>query len=268
MKLDLGDADRMSSRLLRLGVAGCAILLAVGLLAGCGGTAASVVAVTPPTSGPITKAQAVAYAHAVNLQAGDLPGFTIDESEMEAPKPGRYGLEDIRCSGGINPARRIAKIASTEFSAGGAFYGKVVKSIVEVWPTPALVAFNNTRSHSSRGRACMVREVEAVNKQINRERKGRRPIGSFTITTVPNPLPGVSHSFLTTINETRLLRTGAIRAHIYRDIFGFITGPAEIELEAIGFGHPVPTSTVAKALQLLLDRATANASYLRRQKSS
>lgn len=248
----------MSSRLLRRGVAGCAALLATGLLIGCGGTTASVVGVASPTSGPITKAQAVAYAHAVNLQPSDVPGFTSSGSETEVPKPGRYGLEYSRCRGGVSPARRIAKIESTEFSAGRAFYGKVMRSIVEVWPTPALVVSNHTTSHSPRGRACLVRDIEAVNKQINRERKGRMAIGPFTITTVPNPLPGVSHSFLTTINETRLLRTGAIRAHIYRDIFGFITGPAEIELEAIGFGHPVPTSTEAKALQLLLDRATAN----------
>jgi hypothetical protein len=229
------------------------------LLTGCGGTAPSVVGVTPPTSGPITKAQAVAYAHAVNLRAGDLPGFTIDESEMEAPKSGRYDLEDIRCRGGVNPARRIAKIDSTELSAGRALYGKVMRSIVEVWPTPVLVVSNHTTSHSPRGRACLVREIETVNKQIDRERKGRMQIGPFTITTVPNPLPGVSHSFLTTINETRLLRTGAIRAHVYRDIFGFVTGPAEVELEAIGYGHPVPTATEARALQLLVDRATAHA---------
>jgi hypothetical protein len=226
-----------------------------------------VVGVTPSTSGPITKAQAVAYAHAVNLQAGDVSGFTSSGSETKAPEPGRYGLEYSRCRGGVNPARRIANIYSTEFSAGSGFYGKVVKSIVEVWPTPALVAFNNTTSHSSRGRACLVRFLEAVRKRINRERKGRRQYGPFTITTVPNPLPGVSHSFLTTINETRLLRTGAIRAHVYRDIFEFITGPAEVELEAVGFGHPVPAPTEEKALLLLLDRARANTIYLQRKKS-
>jgi len=230
----------------------------LGLLAGCGGTAASVVGVTPPTSGPITKAQAIAYAHAVNLQPGDLPGFTSSGSETETPKPGRLALEETRCSGGVNPARRIAQLDSTEFSAGSAFYSKIIKSTVEVWPTPALVAVNNNPSRKSRARACLVRFLEAAHKRTNRERKGRRQIGPFTITTVPNPLPGVSHSFLTTINETLLLRSGAIRAHIYRDIFGFITGPAEIELEAIGFGHPVPTSTEAQALQLLVDRATAH----------
>ena len=82
-------------------------------------------------------------------------------------------------------------------------------------------------------------------------------IGPFTIVTVHTPLPGVSHSFRTTINETRLLRTGAIRAHVYRDILGFTTGPAEIELEAIGVGHPVPAATEEKALLLLLARARA-----------
>jgi hypothetical protein len=220
-----------------------------------------VVGVTPPTSGPITKAQAVAYAHAVNLQPGDLPRFTSNGSETEAPKPGQLALEETRCSGEVNPTHRIAQIESTEFTAEikRAFYGKIMKSTVEIWPTPALVAVNNNPSRKSRARVCFVRFLEALHKRTNQERKGRMQIGPFTITTVLNPLPGVSHSFLTTINETRLLRTGAIRAHIYRDIFWFTTGPAEIELEAIGFGHPVPTSTEAQALQILVSRATTHA---------
>jgi hypothetical protein len=257
----VADATRMSSsRLLRPVVVGCTALLTTGLLAGCGGAAASVVGVTPPTSAPITKAQSVAYAHAVNLQPGDLSGFTSRGSETEALKPGRLTLQEIRCSGAVNPNRRIAQVESTEFSAGRTFYGKIMKSTVEVWPTPALAAVNNKPSRKSRARTCFVRFLRTLHARINRERKGRMPIGPFTVTTVPNPLPGVSNSFLTTINETRLLHTGAILAHIYRDIFGFTTGPAEIELEAIGVGHPIPTSTEARALQLLLGRATAHAS--------
>jgi hypothetical protein len=213
---------------------------------------------TLPTSTLVTKAQAVMYAHAVNLRASDLPGFTSSGSETEAPNPGHLALEEIRCSGGVSHPRRIARIESTEFLAGLGFNGKIMKSAVEVWPTPALVALNNSPSHKSRARACFVRFLIALHRRINQERKGRMQIGPFTITTAPHPLPGVSHSFRTTVNETRLLRTGAIRAHIYRDIFGFTTGPAEIELEAIGFGHPIPYSTEAQALQLLLHRATAH----------
>jgi hypothetical protein len=236
------------------------VLLAAiaGLLAGCGGAAASAGGAAA-TSGPITKAQAQVYAQAVNLRPADMPGFTTIGSETEASAPGRYGLEYTRCRGGVDPARRIASISSAEFSAGLAFHAKVMKSTVEVWPTPALVTINSITAHSSRGRACLVRYLHAAHEHINLVRKGRMQIGPFTISIVPNPLPGVSHSFLTAINETRLLRSGAVRAHIYRDIFGFISGAAEVELEAVGFGHPVPTSTEEKALLLLLDRARANA---------
>jgi hypothetical protein len=162
----------MSSRWPRpRGARGAAILLAAGLLAGCGGAAASVVGVTLPTSRQVTKTQAVAYAHAVNLRAGDLPGFTSTGSEAEAPKPGRYSLEYGRCRGGVNPARRIADVFSPEFSAGRAFYGKIVRSTVEVWPTPAIVALNNTRSHSSRGQlASYATSKRSINRSIGNAR--------------------------------------------------------------------------------------------------
>jgi hypothetical protein len=58
-----------------------------------------------------------------------------------------------------------------------------------------------------------------------------------------------------------LLRTGVILAHVYRDIITFTTGPAEIELEAVGFGHPIPASTEVSALHLLRDRAIAHATW-------
>jgi hypothetical protein len=262
------DTDSMTSRVLRSGAVWSAVplvaglLLVAGLCAGCGGATASVVGATTPTSKQLTRARAVVYAHAVNLRAGDLPGFSSTGDETEVPKPGRYGLEYSRCRGGVNPARRIAEISSPELSAGKALYGKIVRSTVEVWPTPAIVAGNNAKSHSPRGRACLMRFLDAVHEQMNRERKGRAQIGPFTVTIAPNPLPGVSHSFLTKINETRLLRTGAVLAHIYRDIFGFVSGPAEVELEAIGFGHPIPPLVEKEALQMLHDRATANAHLL------
>jgi hypothetical protein len=236
-----------------------AILVAAGLLAGCGGASAAAGG-SSSSLRPITKGQAEGYARAVNLQAGDLSGFTSSSGvEAEAPKPERLGVEYDHCRGGVSLVHRIAHIYSTELSAGSGLNSKFMKSIVEVWATPALVARNNKSSHSSRGKSCFVRFLNAVRRRSNQERRGRRPIGPFTISIVPNPLPGASHSFRTRIDETRLLRTGALRAHIYRDIFGFVVGPAEIELEATGIGRPAADPTEAKALQLLLNRATANA---------
>jgi hypothetical protein len=248
----------MTPRSLRTGAAVCAVALAVAALSACGATAGSAVGGTPTSSAPITEERAVAYAHAVNLHAGDLVGFSSSGTEMEAPAPGPLALALIRCRGGVDPARRIAEVSSVEFSAGSAFYSKVLRSTVEVWPTPGLVARDNATSHSRRGRACLARFVERIRREVNRERKGRNQYGPFTITDVPNPVPRVSHSFITTINETRLLR-GAIGAHVYRDLLGFISGAATVELEAVGFGHRVPAATEARALRLLLTRARQNA---------
>jgi hypothetical protein len=74
---------------------------------------------------------------------------------------------------------------------------------------------------------------------------------------VANPLPGVSESYLRTIAEP-LLRGTRIRLYIYHDIFSFVSGPAEVEMEATGFARPVPSATEERLLLLLLDRAKAN----------
>ena len=250
----------MTARRCPRGVLWVAVALLAGLLAGCAGAGASRSRVADPTVG---RAQALAYAHAVNLRLRDLPGYAGAASEVEDPEPGRYGLDYERCTGAVSAVHRIAKMSSPEFSAGRSFDSKLVKSTVEVWPTPAIVARDNARSHSIRGRACLVRFIVAVNRKINRERKGQMLIGPFTITSVHTPLPGVADGFQTRIDETRLRRSGAVFFHVYRDILGFVSGPAEIELEAIGFVHPVPAATEKQALRTLLERATANAGELR-----
>ncbi len=74
---------------------------------------------------------------------------------------------------------------------------------------------------------------------------------------MPITLPGVTQSFLRT-KVVPLLRGGRLRIHIYHDVFTFVYGPAEIELEATGFSHPVPSATEQRLLLLLLDRAKAS----------
>jgi hypothetical protein len=247
----------MALHLLRLRGVGWLALPILGLIAGCGGTVAAVDTTSSPRH-PLTRTQAAAYAHAVNLRAGDLSGFTSDGSEREAPPPGPLAVQYIRCAGEISPAHRIARIESTELSAGHGRYSEIVTSAVEVWPTPAFVAANNTASDRARSRACLPRFLRLRHRQINLERHERMQIGPFTITTVPNAIPGASNSFITRLDETRLRRNGAVLFHVYRDTFGFTSGPAELELQAIGFGRAVPASTEAHALHSLLDRANAH----------
>jgi hypothetical protein len=248
----------MIRELLRPVTAWCALVAAGSLLAGCGGSlGASAASGTPQTTAPITKAQGRAYAHAVNLGASDVPGMTVEAPEGEAPAPKRSAVEFARCYGGVSPARRIVKMHSPVFSAGHARQAQTLESTVEVWPTPAVAARNNATYLSSRGRACFARSLEALHNQANKQGPGQLQYGPLTVAIVPNPLPGVSHSFLRTIAYP-LIRGGQIRLYVYHDNFSFISGPAEVEMDATGFSKPVPTATEERLLLLLLSRAKAN----------
>jgi hypothetical protein len=246
----------MSSHLLRLGAARSATLLAAGLLAGCGGATASMVHVTLPTSGRVTRARAIAYAHTVNLRAGDVPGMTVVVPGGEVTAPTRAAAEFASCSGGVNPALRIIKLQSPVFSAGDPRQAQTLESTVEVWPTAAVAARNNAAYLSSRGRACFARSLEALHNHVNKQHPGQLQYGPLTVTIVASPLPGVSHSFLRTIAYP-LIRGGRTRLYVYHDNFWFIAGPAEVEMDATGFSKPVPTRTEERLLLLLLHRAKA-----------
>jgi hypothetical protein len=244
-------------------------LAACGILAsGCGSgsststssSAASTNTAVTKASAPITSAQAVAFAHAVNLRSADVPKMRSHFSEGEAVETAsrrRSSAAFVNCYGGPEPTLRLAKIRSPEFSAGDARQSKSVESRVEVWSTSNLSDRNNATYFSSRGRACFLHYLSAAHKQLNKQRTGRLEFGSLRIATLPNPLPGVSHSFLRTIAET-LVHRKHVRVHIYHDIFTFISGPAEIELEATGYARPVPAATEERLLLALVSRAKAN----------
>jgi hypothetical protein len=180
----------------------------------------------------VTKEQALAFARAVNLREGDAPGFASSGSESEGHgPPGPLQLESARCDG-VSLATRPTSVRSVELSSGDAHDFRLLISSVDVWPTPALSAFRYASAHSGRGRACRARYVKAVAEKRHREQHPRAPLGPITITDVPNAVPGVGNSFLTAIDETLLRRDRTIFFHVYRDIIEFISGPAEVTLEA------------------------------------
>jgi hypothetical protein len=251
--------------LVRLAVSILALVASGGLATACGtnnsavgetdGSAAGAARAAGAT-GPVTRARAIAYAHAINLKAGDVPGMTVAEPEREAPTLTRSAAEFTRCDGGVSHARTVAKINSPEFSAGRGRNSELVQSRVEVWPTPGLVAQNTAAFFGPRGRACFLGLLEASNARLDKQR-GRRQHGVPTLATVPNPLPGVEQSFLYTIKQPLLLK-GHLFLYIYHDVFSFVSGAAEVELEATGFSRPVPPATEERLVRLLLGRAKAS----------
>jgi hypothetical protein len=237
------------------------VLVTCSVLAvGCGGTGATTATNSGDVSAgtPLTRASATAYAHAVNLRAADVPemsGAGSAEGEPpQTPSSQRSSSAFSRCFGGVSANARLVKIHSPEFSVGRAAQSQIVRSTVEVWPTAALAVRNNAAYFSSRGQRCFLRYLQAARLQLKR-RAAKLQLGPLRVATVAAPLPGTTDGRLRTIDDTR---NGHVRIHIYHDIFTFIIGPAEIELEATGFSKPIPTATEERLLSLLLKRAKAS----------
>jgi hypothetical protein len=233
------------------------LLVAAGALAGgCGSGGGSSASSGSPIAGTSTaKARAIAYADAINLGGADVPGATIVKSEGEAKAPTLAGVELARCAGGVSPELRIVDIHSPAFRVASASKGERVKSSVEVMPTAALAARNNAAARSARGRACIARFLA---RALPEQSTGPLRHGPVSVSSLPNSLPGADGSFglrLATTVIGRNLRGGEIRTRVYTDEFGFVSGPAEINLTATGVSRPIPSATEQRLLSLLFSRA-------------
>jgi hypothetical protein len=202
------------------------------------------------------KARATAFAHAVNLVQADVPGMTLVKPEGEREAPTRASVAFARCAAGVSPYRRILDIHSPTFT--GSRPRERVKSAVEVMPTAALAAQNNTASRSARGRACLLRFLE---RALPEQSTGAVHHGPISVSRLPNLLPGAQGSYGLRLATTVIVRPiGGRQGEItvYLDEFGFISGSAEVNLTATGFSHPVPTETERRLLGVLVSRAQAH----------
>jgi hypothetical protein len=210
----------------------CVVVLTVGVLTGCAGAGAS--GPTTATVG-VSTTNAVAFAHAVNLRASDLPSMEVVAPERAAPSPGATAIGFARCDRGINPARILVSIRSTLLSAGDERDRRLVISRVTVMPSEALARRNLAAFTSRRGLRC------------------ERHYGGTSISRLSVALPGGARAV-----GQRIVAPSEGPTHVvgYHDIVGFVHGPAEIVLTAAGFSHPVRTQTEQALLGALFRRAT------------
>jgi hypothetical protein len=255
---------------------GIATLAAGGALAGCGGggSSSTASALAPggggtatalvPGGGTVTKAQAAAYAQAVNLRATDLPRMDAGKPEHESEAPTRLALELARCDGALNPQIRVLNRASPTFTVSSEGEGEnegeheQIHSSVEVLPTQAIAAKNNAAQLSPHGLECIRSLIPAA--IANSDTRSVR-YGSVTLRHLPNPLPGVPGSFAIEIAMSVLGAPSQLAAtppHVYIDILGFLSGAGEINLGGIGFPKPVAQATEQRLIETLYSRAQAN----------
>jgi hypothetical protein len=205
----------------------------------------------------LNKAQAAAYARAVNLQASDLPAMRVSAPEHEEAATGPEERELALCDGGANPELLVSRIKSAIFTGTvSGEYGQI-HSNVEVEPSHSAAALNDTVILSRRGLACLRRFLpRALAKGSNGQQHYRR----LTVSRLPTPLPDVRGSFRLRIATT--ITGGAAVGHapipLYVDEVGFVVGAAEVSLTAIAAPLPVPATAEQRLMLLLYRRAHAN----------
>jgi outer membrane murein-binding lipoprotein Lpp len=227
------------------------------LFAGCGGSSSSSGTGTEAkvsrslSAAQRLKAQAVAYAHSVNLMASDVPDAVVRSVERESPPPSRESVEFASCAGGVSPARRVVdvKSASLKIRPG---QGTEVKSSVEVFPTAGLAARNFAAARSSRGRACLMRFLPQV---LGQTTGTATRFGPAKIRF----LPSFRGSFGVRISTS--VSAAVSQAPVYLDVFEFVAGPAEVGMSSVSISRPASLTTERRLLALLMKRARAQELY-------
>jgi hypothetical protein len=257
------DALPMNARL-RL-AATCLVLAAVsGALAGCGGSGTSRGAANVGANQPITKAQATAYARAVNLRAGDLPLGSVFKAEGESREHRHSRLEACeRGASDSSPMHPIIhrKSATLGWNLPDEF--ERISSSVEVLPSAALMARHNAVNRSRRMLNCAKRYFPQL---LGEKNAGSTEIGPVTVSRLPDPLPGIAGAYEYRIGTTVIVGRSAPvepvdympeqirRVPLHIDGFGFTAGRAEINLIALGAPRPVSRNVEDQLLVLLYSR--------------
>jgi hypothetical protein len=216
---------------------------------------------------PTSKAEARAFARAVNLRSSDLPYMQAYPDEGGS-KQIRREREFQRCSG-VSAGGRVAHVPSPTFGSdsGGAY--QRYQSGVEVLSTADLAAERGADYQTSRTLGCLQRFISKV---FHQQDSAKGEYGSIHVSRLPTPLPGVeSFGYRIATKVIASAESSELSAYhpgsrpvarrevpIYFDILVFIDGPAEVNLDAIGAPRPIPTSVERHLLRLLHLRAVAN----------
>src|SRR6266566_841700 len=177
--------------MVRTGVAALALTAGV-LTAGCGTTHRSV-----------SPAQLAAYARAVNLREGDVPGMSAVSTEREQTA-GPLAVALAHCGGGL-PGWDAGSMRSAVFATHSQIEPSVpveaLYSAVRVARSPAIAARDLAANRSPHVRTCIASAVAAV-----REARGPLVRESASASPLPNVLPGATGIFgLTVTRRVRFL---------------------------------------------------------------
>ncbi len=207
----------------------------------------------------VTKHEAAAFAHAVNLRAGDVPGLTRTVPALPAPSE-PFGS----CPHGAPIGSEIVALNSPGFRRAKAERGESVSSIpvetdhstVYVMRSPAVVSRLVAVARTAKARDCTQRKLA---KGESLKQGHERFESQIKVSSLAFLLPGIA-GYGIRVGGTlaaALFHTGR-RAPFYEDTFGFAVGTAEILLSVDSLPQPPSPADERRLLMLLYNRAKAH----------
>ncbi len=247
-----------------------AACVASALLAGCGSgqansvSGASTGSTSPPpgslasstvSGAPLrpTRAQALAFAHAVNLDASDVPGASVQVKERRASAASER-RELRHCERDFERPDTLVEATSPRLRRGRELEVEQISSSVTVLSSERAVARQFSLLASSALRKCAARALtrSLADKPVSEAHWGR-----VTVSKLPVRAPGTSATVGIRIVATLNFPVSEVSLPVYVDVLGFAEGPAEVALSTVSVTQPVPATTEQELLALLLTRARA-----------
>ncbi|MGH2854390.1 MAG: hypothetical protein ACRDLF_09400, partial [Solirubrobacteraceae bacterium] len=214
---------------------------------------------------PPSRAQATAYAHAVNLREYDVPGMM--QIAPEGPTHDRgYWEAFVRCSGELRSVRAVAAIHSPIFGYRGRAQYESVYSTVAVLPSEASADRYVAILASARALHCIAHDYDQVLLGRSAAGRSRLNLGPIALkplpTTTPSTYRGVgpyrgTAQRLTMQLSFRTRRGRHVRVPLYVEGAEFASGRAVIELTAATIARPFPDANEQYLLSALVGRAEA-----------
>jgi hypothetical protein len=236
-----------------------ALAATLGSLASCGGTSstarstATTRRATAPASEAPTRSTALAFAHAVNLSATDVPGFTASAThEHETKVEKRLQRKLLGCLGGGRSEPTLASVSSPSFKREAGIVQQGLSSSVSVTRTSAGSRRELAELRSNHTRACLQSYLDQLFKGPAFH---GAPVDHVSISRGVPPSFGTTGSFAWRI--TVGFTVHSIRIPFYLDVLGFVYGPSQVMLLSSGLPVPFPAKAEEHLFSVLAARARA-----------
>jgi hypothetical protein len=219
-------------------------------------TGARVGSTRDATTGAPSRAQALAFAHAVNLSAGDIPEASVEKKHGAAATASerREGQACERRIGWRNP-HTIVEASSPKLRRGQELEIERITSSVSVLSSERAVARQFALLASPALRECAAR---ILTRNLDDRSIRDASWGHVSVSRLPVQAAGTSATLGIRIVANLDLTFSEVSVPIYVDVLGFAIGRAEVALTAISATQPVPATTERELLALLLARSRSH----------